>query len=210
MFGKSFDFRRIERKRYRVPDWFSRLDYPDEESMGHWRAQYHLFKRGKEYEIPEWTMRMPSSELHQLMAKEFWDEVPKDFKSILDVGCSDGYMVKHFKDSGKDATGIDDVLFPTDFIYIDEHELKVSEMDMNAMQAQLDRNMKGAKQKDRMRTKLAERKAQKEASLKRVDETEGIENLVFSTGENVEKSARQPEAGKKKKKKNNKKKKGKK
>jgi len=83
-------------------------------------------------------------------------------------------------------------------------------MDMNAMQAHLDRNMKGAKQKDRMRTKLAERKAQKEASLKRVDETEGIQNLVFSTGENVEKSARQPEAGKKKKKKNNKKKKGKK
>jgi hypothetical protein len=60
-----------------------------------------------------------------------------------------------------------------------------------------------------MRTKLAERKAQKEASLKRVDEAEGIENLVFSTGENVEKSARQPEASKKKKKKNNKKKKGK-
>jgi hypothetical protein len=83
-------------------------------------------------------------------------------------------------------------------------------MDMNAMQAHLDRNMKGAKQKDRMRTKLAERKAQKEASLKRVDEVEGIENLVFSTGENVEKSTRQPEAGKKKKKRNNKKKKGKK
>ena len=25
-------------------------------------------------------MRMPSNELHQLMAKEFWQEVPKDFQ----------------------------------------------------------------------------------------------------------------------------------
>lgn len=85
-------------------------------------------------------------------------------------------------------------------------------MDMNAMQAQLDRNMKGALQKDRMRAKLAKRKADKEASLKKVDGGgDGeMENLVFSTGENVEKSARQPETGKKKKKnKNNKKKKGK-
>jgi hypothetical protein len=83
-------------------------------------------------------------------------------------------------------------------------------MDMNAMQSQIDRNMKGAMQKDRMRAKLAKNKADKEASLKKVDGEEGIENLVFSTGETVEKSARHPEAGKKKKKnRNNKKKKGK-
>jgi hypothetical protein len=61
-----------------------------------------------------------------------------------------------------------------------------------------------------MRAKLAKNKADKEASLKKVDGEEGIENLVFSTGETVEKSARHPEAGKKKKKnRNNKKKKGK-
>ena len=84
-------------------------------------------------------------------------------------------------------------------------------MDMNAMQAQLDRNMKGALQKDRMRAKLAKRKAEKDASLKKVDgDGDGeMENLVFSTGENVEKSARQPETGKKKRKNKNKKKKGK-
>ena len=83
-------------------------------------------------------------------------------------------------------------------------------MDMNAMQSQLDRNMKGALQKDRMRAKLAKNKAEKEASLKKVDGDGDMENLVFSTGETVEKSARQPEAGKKKKKnRNNKKKKGK-
>ena len=84
-------------------------------------------------------------------------------------------------------------------------------MDMNAMQAQLDRNMKGALQKDRMRAKLAKRKAEKDASLRTVDGggDDEMENLVFSTGENVEKSARQPEAGKKKRKNKNKKKKGK-
>ena len=84
-------------------------------------------------------------------------------------------------------------------------------MDMNAMQAQLDRNMKGAMQKDRMRAKLAKRKAEKDASLKKVDGggDDEMENLVFSTGESVEKSARQPETGKKKRKNKNKKKKGK-
>ena len=83
-------------------------------------------------------------------------------------------------------------------------------MDMNAMQSQIDRNMKGALQKDRMRAKLAKNKAEKEASLKKVGGDGDMENLVFSTGETVEKSARQPEAGKKKKKnRNNKKKKGK-
>jgi hypothetical protein len=82
-------------------------------------------------------------------------------------------------------------------------------MDMNAMQAQLNRNMKGAVQKDRMRAKLAKNKADKEASLKKVDEDGDMQNLVFSTGESVEKSARQPEASKKKKKNKNKKKKGK-
>jgi hypothetical protein len=83
-------------------------------------------------------------------------------------------------------------------------------MNMNAMQANLDRNMRGAQQKDRMRAKLAqreaERKAQREASLNKVngDEDESVENLVFSTGETVERSSKKQAPVKKK---NNKKKK---
>ena len=78
-------------------------------------------------------MRMPANELHQLMAKEFWAEVPKDFNSILDVGCSDGWAVKMCRDSGKDAAGINDFLYPTDRLWIEEHGLRVYEMDMHAM-----------------------------------------------------------------------------
>jgi len=67
------------------------------------------------------------------MAKEFWSEVPKDFGNILDVGCSDGYMAKIFKDSGKEATGINDLLYPTDYLFIEEYDLDICIMDMRSM-----------------------------------------------------------------------------
>lgn len=88
-----------------------------------------------------------------------------------------------------------------------------------AMQAQLNRNMKMAKQKERMRTKVEEKhnvnesmdldafKLKQAASLKAAAEllksegydVNGIEKLVFSTGENYEKSVKQVETQKKKK-----------
>ena len=116
-----------------VPDWFKNYCRPDDASIQYWQWQYDLAKAHKEYKLPEYCMRMPSNELHQLMAKEFWKEVPKDFSKILDVGCSDGYMVKIFKDSGKDAAGINDFLYPTDKLFIDENNLQVYEMDMHCM-----------------------------------------------------------------------------
>jgi len=76
---------------------------------------------------------MPSNELDQLMAKEFWEQVPKDFNTILDVGCSDGYMVKVCKEAEKDAVGINDFLYPTDKLFIDEYDLRIYEMDMHSM-----------------------------------------------------------------------------
>jgi ubiquinone/menaquinone biosynthesis C-methylase UbiE len=116
-----------------VPDWFKKYWHPDEASMKYWKWQYQLAKENKEHQLPQDCMRMPSNELHQLMAKEFWEEIPKDFDKILDVGCSDGYMVKIFKDSGKDAVGINDFLYPTDKLFIEEHNLTVHEMDMHSM-----------------------------------------------------------------------------
>jgi SAM-dependent methyltransferase len=116
-----------------VPNWFKKYWYPDEASIRYWKRQYELAKENKEYQLPEDCMRMPSNELHQLMAKEFWREIPKDFDKILDVGCSDGYMVKFFQDSGKDAMGINDFLYPTDNLFIEEHNIKVYEMDMHCM-----------------------------------------------------------------------------
>ena len=103
-------------------------------------------------------------------------------------------------------------------------------MNMGAMQAHLDRNMKSSQMKDRMRSKLAAKQAQAQAQaqaqqaqaqqaqaqaqaaqqqtptkLHKVNDS----NLVFSTGEKVERSLREdnPEQASSKKKKKNKNKK---
>ena len=105
-------------------------------------------------------------------------------------------------------------------------------MNMGAMQANLDRNMKASQQKDRMRSRLDARRAQaaaaqeqaqqtqaqqtqaqqtqaqqtqaaQQSKLHKVSNQDGVENLVFSTGENVERSTA---SDKKKNKKKNKKK----
>ena len=125
--------RHREENKFIVPDWFKKYWHPDEASMQYWKRQYELARQNKEHKLPEDCMRMPSNELHQLMAKEFWQEIPKDFGKILDVGCSDGYMVKIFNDSGKDAIGINDFLYPTDKLFIEEFNLEVYEMDMHCM-----------------------------------------------------------------------------
>jgi len=76
-------------------------------------------------------------------------------------------------------------------------------MNMGAMQAHLDRNMKASQQKDRMRAKLDAKRAQAQqaveaqqaqeeaqSKLHKVSNLDGVENLVFSTGENVERSVK--------------------
>lgn len=131
--GSSQNSRRGHEHKFVVPDWFKQYWRPDDASIQYWQQQYELAKANKEHKLPEDCMRMPSNELHQLMAKEFWQEVPKDFLRILDVGCSDGYMVKIFKDSGKDAIGINDFLYPTDKLFIEKYNLQVYEMDMHYM-----------------------------------------------------------------------------
>ena len=134
MIKKPFNFQNVNKGKFILPEWFKSYWHPDAESFKFWKWQYDLAKDGKEYKLPDDCMRMPSNELHQLMSKEFWEEVPKDFESIIDVGCSDGYMVKHFQDSGKDATGINDLLYPTDYLFIEEFKLKVFEMDMHNLE----------------------------------------------------------------------------
>lgn len=135
---RTFNFDRISKHHIVIPKWFTGYYQPDEETLNHWQWQYKLAMAGKDHEFPNDCMRMPSNELHQLMAKEFWSEVPKDFGNILDVGCSDGYMVKIFKESGKEATGINDFLYPTDYLYIEEHKLDIRVMDMHCMELRND------------------------------------------------------------------------
>ena len=130
--GFNFDNKKNSGK-FITPRWFKEYWDPDEKTINHLKFQVKLAEQGEKYSLPEDRLRMPSNELHQLMAKEFWEEVPKHFETILDVGCSDGYMVKHFKDSGKNGIGINDLLYPTDKLFIHEYGLKVYEMDMHCM-----------------------------------------------------------------------------
>lgn len=97
-------------------------------------------------------------------------------------------------------------------------------MNMGAMQAHLDRNMKSSQMKDRMRSKLAAKQAQAQAAQQQTQAAQqqaqsqqtptklhkvNDSNLVFSTGEKVERSLREdnPEQASSKKKKKNKNKK---
>jgi len=130
---KPFDFRDLDKlkNRFTYPDWYKTYWMFDEDSRKYWEWQYDLYKRGEPYVLPEWTLRQKPSEVHQLMSKDFYNEVPKDFHSILDLGCSDGYMVKYIQDDGKDVIGVNDMLFPTDRIFIEESKINVQEMDMH-------------------------------------------------------------------------------
>lgn len=91
-------------------------------------------------------------------------------------------------------------------------------MDLSAMKNNLNRNIKNAKQRERMHDKLQRRKLEREgeelrkAILKKQQENlnlhtvgskNGVENMVFSTGEKYEKSSKdqRPVSNKKKKKK---------
>jgi precorrin-6B methylase 1 len=76
-----------------------------------------------------------------------------------------------------------------------------SKVNTSAMAAQLERNLKAAKQKDRLRAKMvatqlaksqaaaAAAAAQTNPSLKTVNSVNGVENLVFSKGEKVDRSS---------------------
>jgi hypothetical protein len=75
-----------------------------------------------------------------------------------------------------------------------------SKININAMQSHLDRNIKLSQQKDRMRSRLAARKEEAQSAIPinsnnnskihKVCDDNGVENLVFTTGEQVERSSR--------------------
>ena len=86
-------------------------------------------------------------------------------------------------------------------------------MNMGAMQANLEKSMRSASQKDRMRAKLAatqlaksmqEQQAQSQGQAQAQAHTQNnssmgnVEELVFSTGEQVERSQKKPNKKKKK------------
>lgn len=129
----AFEFQRKSNVKFVVPSWFKAYWYPNEDAQRHWQFQYQLAKEGKEHRLPEDRLRMPGNKLHQIGSLEFWREVPKDFNTILDIGCNDGYMVKQFLDAGKNAVGVDEYIYPTDRLYTEEHGLDTREMDMHCL-----------------------------------------------------------------------------
>ena len=64
-----------------------------------------------------------------------------------------------------------------------------AKVNVNAMKTNLDRNLKAAKNKERLLAKLEQSKQQRHLTSNGVD-SEGRENLVFSKGEQVERSVR--------------------
>jgi hypothetical protein len=81
-------------------------------------------------------------------------------------------------------------------------------MNMGAMQSNLEKSMRSASQKDRMRAKLAasqlaksmqEQQQAQQKAQQQAQQTQGpVEELVFSTGEQVERSQKKPKNKKKK------------
>ena len=69
-------------------------------------------------------------------------------------------------------------------------------VNVNAMKANLDRNLKAAKNKERLLSNLEKRKAEQQAQQTHLQsvgvDAEGRESLVFSKGEQVERSAKPP------------------
>jgi hypothetical protein len=87
-------------------------------------------------------------------------------------------------------------------------------VNVDAMQSNLNQRLKESKNRERLLKKLEEKKAQQlQAQMMQVQmmqaqaqaQPQSIENLVFSKGEQVERSVREQPSGKGKKKKNNKK-----
>jgi SAM-dependent methyltransferase len=129
--SKPFDFKRHPYRSFVVPPWFTHYVPMDDAARAHWEEQYRLAKAGKPHQVPDWSLRGPENELHRQASQEFWNEIPKNFDSILDVGCNDGWMVKVFQDSGKHAAGVNDRLMPVDWAFVEDSQLAVMEGDMH-------------------------------------------------------------------------------
>jgi SAM-dependent methyltransferase len=135
MVEKPFQYKNYKHKHFVVPEWFKKQWQPDEQSIKYWEWQYQLAKEGHEYKIPDDKLRMPNNRLHQEMSKLYANEILEkygdNFKTILDIGCNDGYMVDYFNKRGKAAIGIDESVNPVDRIYHKQNDITVLEMDMH-------------------------------------------------------------------------------
>ena len=118
----------------KIPDWYKEAWKPDSDSLKYWKYQAHLQNIGEEFKEPEETFR--HNKMHQKFSLSFWEELPKDFTTILDVGCNDGWMCKVFKENGKKPIGINDFLYPTDSKFITDNGLDIRIMDMHALDFQ--------------------------------------------------------------------------
>lgn len=130
----NFDKLHSENQHFMIPSWYKNYWIPDAESLKWWEYQYSLYKQGKDFVYPDWGLSRPESELHQLMSLDFYSKLPKDFSTIVDVGCSDGWMVSQMQADGKEAVGVNDFILPTDRIFMEENQVVIHEMDMHNLQ----------------------------------------------------------------------------
>lgn len=92
------------------------LDLIYENNIGEWMKKTYIPQYGKPYyfEPPDWYIRkqmksensLSTDSNHQYFSLEFAKEIPSTVKSILDMGCSDGWMIEKFREMGINATGV--------------------------------------------------------------------------------------------------------
>ena len=113
----------------KIPTWFVEAGKPNKEALEWWDRQVLLSNNNNEFEEPKETLR--HNIFHQQFSISFFEEIPKDFVSVLDVGCNDGWMCKQFKENGKKPVGINNFLYPTDYKFIIDNNLDIRIMDMH-------------------------------------------------------------------------------
>lgn len=64
-------------------------------------------------------------------AQPFFDDLPDDFSTLLDIGCGPGYDAAYFAARGKQVTGLTANPTPAQFRFAREHGFLIEEMDMN-------------------------------------------------------------------------------
>jgi len=123
-----------ESEQIKIPGWYKEAWKPDRKEIEWWEYQAHLQNAGKDFKEPEETFR--HNKMHQQFSLSFYEEIPKEFTTILDVGCNDGWMCKVFKDNSKKPIGINDFLYPTDYKFMIDNDLDIRIMDMHALDFQ--------------------------------------------------------------------------
>lgn len=92
------------------------VDLTYEQDIGEWMKKTYIPQYGKPYyfEPPDWYIRqqmksensLSTDVNHQHFSLEFMKEIPSNVKTVLDLGCSDGWSMERLREMGKEVMGV--------------------------------------------------------------------------------------------------------